>query len=73
VGGFSPKKTCAISTLQTAVAQSRAEIIAPADVLASEVFDRAWQATVSSGGVALEVGRLRQRALVGECGTGAIR
>ena len=73
VGGFSPKKTSTISTLQKAVARSRVEIIAPADVLATEVFDRTWQAAVSSDGVALEVGKLRQRALVGQRETGPIR
>lgn len=54
-----------ISALQWAKNRSRAAIIAPAGVLATEVFDRAWQATISSGGIAIEIGRLRQRALVG--------
>jgi len=43
---------------------SNRRIFAPADVLAVEVFDRAWTPAISSGGVPIEIGRLRQRALV---------
>jgi hypothetical protein len=38
--------------------------LAPAHVLGVEVFSRTWQPAISSGGVAVEVGRLRTRALV---------
>jgi len=42
-----------------------AKISGPAHVLAVEVFGgRDWRPAVSSGGVAIEVGRLRQRTLV---------
>jgi hypothetical protein len=51
----------------------RSRIVGPAHVLQVELFDRAWQAAVSSDGVALEVGKLRQRALIGQRETGAIR
>jgi hypothetical protein len=52
------------NALQRAKQQSSIPILGPAAVLACELFDRKWQATVSSGGVVIEVGRLRQRALV---------
>jgi hypothetical protein len=39
-------------------------IVGPADVLATEVFGgRIWEHAVSSGGVPLQVGRLRARSL----------
>jgi hypothetical protein len=42
-----------------------AEIIAPKDIIDVEVWgSRRWQARTSSGGVAVEIGRLRARALV---------
>src|SRR5262249_13059857 len=53
-----------LSALQAAKKRSRVEIVAPADVLTTEVFDRAWQAVTSSGGIPIEIGRLRPRALV---------
>lgn len=44
---------------------SRGSIVGPADVLDAEVFGgRTWMPAVSSGGVPISVGRLRQRALV---------
>ena len=52
------------NALQRAKKQSSIPILGPAAVLASELFDRKWEATLSSGGVVIEVGRLRQRALV---------
>jgi hypothetical protein len=52
------------NALQRAKTLSSRRILAPADVLAVEVFDRKWEPAVSSGGVAIEVARLRARALV---------
>jgi hypothetical protein len=49
---------------KNALATNRARIVAPAHVLAVEVFERAWQPAVSSGGVPIEVARLRPRTLV---------
>ena len=43
-----------------------ARIVGPPDVLDVEVFGgRQWRPAVSGGGVPIEVGRLRARALVG--------
>src|SRR5262245_48635524 len=50
--------------LQRVKRQSTIPILGPAAVLASELFDRKWRPAVSSGGVVVEVARLRQRALV---------
>jgi hypothetical protein len=50
--------------LQWAIRQSGHRILAPTAVLAVEVFDRDWQVAISSDGVAIEIGRLRARALV---------
>jgi hypothetical protein len=58
-----PQKTT-LGTLQRAKLLSSHGIVAPADVLAVEVFDRTWKAAVSSDGIAIEVSRLRARALV---------
>jgi hypothetical protein len=58
------KKHNKLNALQRAKTLSSHRILAPAAVLAVEVFDRAWTPAVSSGGVAVEVGRLRARALV---------
>jgi endogenous inhibitor of DNA gyrase (YacG/DUF329 family) len=52
------------NALQRAKIQSGTRILGPASVLAIEVFGRAWQSRVSSGGVAIEVAQLRPRALV---------
>jgi hypothetical protein len=38
--------------------------LAPAHVLDAEVFNRHWQPTASSGGVMLQLSRVRARALV---------
>ena len=59
-----PKKERKFNTLQRAKTPSSHRILAPADVLAVEVFDRTWKPAVSSGGIAIEVSRLRARALV---------
>jgi len=51
--------------LQRGKKQSSTGIVGPPDVINIEVFgSRRWQQAISSGGVAIEVGRLRQRALV---------
>jgi hypothetical protein len=59
-----PKKDKEFKVLQRAKTLSSRGIFGPAHVLAAEVFDRKWEPRVSSGGVVIEVGRLRQRALV---------
>jgi hypothetical protein len=51
-------------TLQRAKRLSSIDILAPAHVIGIEVFGRSWKPGISSGGVAIEVGRLRARALV---------
>jgi hypothetical protein len=57
-----------IRTKKKGLAPSSA-IMGPARVLDAEVFGgRTWKHTVSSGGVPIEVSRLRRRALV-ECGS----
>jgi hypothetical protein len=58
------KKHSKLKALQQAKTLSSNRIFGPADVLDAEVFDRAWTPAVSSGGVAVEVGRPRARALV---------
>jgi hypothetical protein len=40
-----------------------AKIRGPADVIAIEVWAREWRSSASSGGVAVEISRLRKRAL----------
>jgi hypothetical protein len=52
------------NALQRAKTLSSHRILAPERVLAVELFDRSWKPGISSGGVAVEVGRLRARALV---------
>src|SRR5262249_32203345 len=58
------KKNNKINALQRAKMLSSRPILPPADVLAVEVFDRAWTPAISSGGVPIEIGRLRPRTLV---------
>jgi len=58
------KKDKEFKALQRVKRQSTMRILGPAAVLESELFDRKWQPAVSSGGVAIEVSRLRARALV---------
>jgi hypothetical protein len=53
-----------LKALQRAKTLSSRRIFGPADVLGVEVFDRAWRPVVSSGGVAVQVGRLRARVLL---------
>jgi hypothetical protein len=59
-----PRKDNKFNALQWAKSLSIHRILAPASVLDAEVFARVWQPAVSSGGVVLEVSRLRARALV---------
>jgi hypothetical protein len=59
-----PKKNRNFSALRRAELLSSRRILAPADVLAIEVFGRGWNPAVSSGGVPIEVRRLRSRTLV---------
>jgi hypothetical protein len=59
-----PKKDNKFKALQWAKSLSSYRILAPERVLAVELFDRSWKSGISSGGVAVEVGRLRARALV---------
>jgi hypothetical protein len=58
------KKANKSNALQGAKMLSSTRILAPAHVLAVEVFERHWQPAISSGGVAVQIGRLRERALV---------
>src|SRR5262249_15546795 len=78
-GGFStrtiarrttpPKKGNKFKALQWAKTLSSHGVLAPAHVLACEVFGgRGWRHATSSGGVAVEVGHLRSRALVERSG-----
>jgi hypothetical protein len=53
-----------LKDLQRAKTLSSHHILAPAHVLAEEVFNRPWESATSSAGVAIEIGRLRHRALV---------
>src|SRR5262245_33174643 len=62
---FLRKITFKNNALQRAKTLSSYGILGPADALAVEVFDRVWKPAVSSGGVSIEVGRLRTRTLVG--------
>ena len=59
-----PKNARKFSALQRAKLQSSSGIIAQARVLDAEIFDRDWELVVSTGGVRLQVSRLRRRALV---------
>jgi hypothetical protein len=58
------QKGSTYNALQRAKTLSSHRIFGPADVLAVEMFDRTWKSGISSGGVAVEIGRLRARALV---------
>jgi hypothetical protein len=58
------KKDKKFNALQRAKMLSSRRIFAPADVLAVELLDRAWKPGISSGGVVVEIGRLRARVLV---------
>ena len=62
------KKHSKLKALQWAKTLSSHRVLASAAALAVEVFDRAWTPAVSSGGVAVEVGHLRSRALIERSG-----
>jgi hypothetical protein len=66
LGTHTPKNENTFKALQWAKSRSSNRIFGPAQVLAVEVFERPWQQATSSGGVAIQVGRLRERALVGQ-------
>jgi hypothetical protein len=60
-----PKKDNKFKALQWAKSLSSHRILAPAYVLACEVFgSRFWRRATSSGGIAIEISQLRPRALV---------
>ena len=59
-----PKRDNKFKAVQRAKTLSSNRIFGPADVLEAEVFNRHWQPTASSGGVMLQVSRVRARALV---------
>ena len=69
-GSKNPHKTGLITRLKAGRASalqwraSAGRIVGPAHVLAVEVFNRDWRPTVSSGGVPIEVSRLRPRTLM---------
>jgi hypothetical protein len=58
------KKRNKFKALQRAKSLSSHPILAPARVLAIEVFARSWQEATSSAGIAIQVSRIRPRALV---------
>jgi hypothetical protein len=63
------KKNKQFKVLQGAKTLSSHRILAPAYVLACEVFGgRGWRHATSTGGVAVEVGHLRSRALIERSG-----
>jgi hypothetical protein len=62
------KKRNKFKALQRAKTLSSCRILAPERVLAAEIFDRPWRHATSSGGVAVEIGRIRGRALVESIG-----
>ena len=66
LGTIPLKKGNKFKALQRAKTLSSHRIIAPARVLAIEVFARSWQQATSSGGIAIEISRIRPRALVGD-------
>jgi hypothetical protein len=59
-----PKKRNKFKALQRAKLLSSHPVLAPARVLAIEVFARPWQEAISSAGIAIEVSCIRPRALV---------
>jgi hypothetical protein len=64
-GGTIPlKKKSKFKALQRAKSLSGHPVIGPARVLAVEVFGRPWQEAISSAGIAIQVSRIRPRALV---------
>jgi hypothetical protein len=64
IGTTPLKKENKFKALQRAKSLSSHRILAPERVLAVEVFDRAWQHATSSDGVAIQMSRIRPRALL---------
>jgi hypothetical protein len=62
-GKFAYEVTQIVNEIKVAVG---AKIRGPGDVLAIEVFDRPWREATSSGGVVLQVSRVRARTLVAQ-------
>jgi hypothetical protein len=62
-GKFAHEATQIVNEIKVAVG---GKIRGPGDVLAIEVFGRPWRGATSSGGVALQVSRVRARALVAQ-------
>jgi hypothetical protein len=61
----SDSKSAHSTGLKIGIRHDQRGVIGPAHVIAAEVLaDRVWQDTTSSDGVAIQVSRLRQRALV---------
>jgi hypothetical protein len=59
-----PKKASNFNGVQREKSRSSPHILAPAQVLAVEVFGGAWHEATSSDGVAIQASRIRPRALV---------
>jgi endogenous inhibitor of DNA gyrase (YacG/DUF329 family) len=59
-----PKKDRQFKALRRAEMLSSHRIYGPADVLAVELFGRAWTPAISGGGVPIERGRLRARVFM---------
>ena len=64
LGTIPHKKDSKFNPLQRAKSLSNHRLLAPARVLAVEVFGRAWEHATSSEGVAIQTSRIRPRALV---------
>src|SRR5262249_11735644 len=60
----SPKKASNFNGVQRAKSRSSPHILAPAQVVAVEVFGGAWHEATSSDGVAIQTRCIRPRALV---------
>src|SRR5215469_12965098 len=58
LGTIPLEKRNKFKALQGAKSLSSHRILAPARVLAVEVFDRVWQGSTSSGGIAIEISRV---------------
>jgi hypothetical protein len=58
------KKNNKNSALHGAILLSSTPILAPAQVLALELLDRAWKTATSSDGVQIEIAQLQPRSLI---------
>jgi len=59
-----PKKASNFNAVQRAKSRPSLHILAPAQVVAVEVFGGVWHESTSSDGVAIQTRRIRPRALV---------